>query len=566
MPHRYIIPTLSRSAFSITALLLFGSSSIAINPGCGPSIEDSMIGGVGPATDVGFDFPAGPSTDGTIPSSILPGLASAFGSAPSSMSGGPCMTEPTLDAMYPLNFNPPVFEWKAPSPQNVFELRLHIDNQTNDLVLYTSKSTYTIPTTIWNGLVQHSAGRDVQVTVRGAQQMGSNLVGSVSTGTSGMVHIAPVSAPGSIVYWTTSGGSAFKGFRIGDSVPRVVLTPQSMRTATPTDNTQCVGCHTSSPDGLLAVMGRSPNSAAFPFTLDARLVDGSAKRPAANVVSDSAFANLGMYTGWSPTFSPAHYSDTDAFMISVSGTLDSVSGRVTSVSNLVWNDLHATSTTTGIGIVARQGDSNSADTPSFSKDGTLIAYSSATHVAIDPRSSINDIYTVPWNGGAGGTATPLSGASDINYNEYYPAYSPGDAFLAFNRGPGGQSVYDSPSSEVFIVPGKGGQATRVRANDPPACLGKTSPGLTNSYPRWAPQAVRFGDRNYYWMVFSSRRRVDPISGQSLPQLYLSVIVTNSSSGTEVLEQTYPAIYLPAQVGSESNHTPAWDVFQIPGAG
>jgi hypothetical protein len=557
MPQRSIYLTLRRSIFAMVALLAAGGA-VGGTAGCDPTIADFMIGGVGPGSTTDFlpDFPAEPISDGTVPSSVIAGLSEGFKNAKISMSPGPCLLEPTLDAMYPLNFSPPLFEWSPLSPQNIFEIRLHIDNQKNDLVLYTTRSSYTLDAAMWSGLVQHSAGRDVRITLRAGQLQGSTLMGDIYEGTSGLVHIAPVSAPGSIVYWTTSGGSALKGFRIGDIKATAVMSPQTMRAAAPGDDTQCVGCHTSTPDGLLAFMGRSSATMNANLSIDARRVDGSSARPAAAAVSGNALSLLiTRFQQFMPTFSPAHYSDTDAVVINVGGN---------DPYGLVWTDLHAVSG--GSGFINRQGDTRSADSPSFSRDGTVIAYTSADRIAISIAPSVNDIYTVPYNTGFGGTASPLAGASDPNWNEYYPTYSPNDTFIAFSRIPVGGIVYDAAQAEVFVVPGRGGEATRLRANDPPACAKKPSPGITNSYPRWAPQAIADGAKRYYWMVFSSKRRDNPLASFPLPQLYLSLIVATLTSTGEVIEKTYPAIYIPAQVPSESNHTPAWDVFQIPAAG
>jgi hypothetical protein len=108
---------------------------------------------------------------------------------------------------------------------------------------------------------------------------------------------------------------------------------------------------------------------------------------------------------------------------------------------------------------------------------------------------------------------------------------------------------------VFVIPPAGGAATRLEANDPVACLGKASPGVTNSWPKWAPEAVTIQGKTYYWLIFSSRR------GQSgSPQLYVTGLVVENGQPT-----SYSSIYLWNQPEGESNHTPAWDVFQIPPA-
>jgi hypothetical protein len=98
---------------------------------------------------------------------------------------------------------------------------------------------------------------------------------------------------------------------------------------------------------------------------------------------------------------------------------------------------------------------------------------------------------------------------------------------------------------------------RLSANDPPACTGKTSPGLTNSWPRWAPTAEEFGGKKYYWIVFSSIRRET-----KNPQLFVAGIVTSESGGVVTIEKTHPALYVSAQTATDNNHTPAWDVFQV----
>jgi hypothetical protein len=175
---------------------------------------------------------------------------------------------------------------------------------------------------------------------------------------------------------------------------------------------------------------------------------------------------------------------------------------------------------------------------------------------VDPTM---DIYTVPYNDRQGGDATPLPGASDPSYWEFYPVISPDDVLLAFNRcAPvvGGDS-YDEPTAEVFVVPAAGGTAVRLAGNDPPACTGKTSPGLTNSWPRWAPSAGEHGGKRYYWVIFSSKRR-DP----GHPQLFISGVVTTGSGANETIEKTYPALHVSSQIAEEANHTPAWDVFKV----
>lgn len=51
--------------------------------------------------------------------------------------------------------------------------------------------------------------------------------------------------------------------------------------------------------------------------------------------------------------------------------------------------------------------------------------------------------------------------------EYYPSFSPDDAFVAFTRVAGNGNVYSNADAEVFVVPASGGSALRLAANDAP---------------------------------------------------------------------------------------------------
>jgi hypothetical protein len=223
--------------------------------------------------------------------------------------------------------------------------------------------------------------------------------------------------------------------------------------------------------------------------------------------------------------------------------------------DLSWVDLAATSAATATGIIPRTGDSNGAGAPAWSHDGNTIAYVS-TNALVTGRLDDGpaDLYTVPYNNRMGGTASPVMGASEMAYEEYYPIYAPDDAWLAFDRIPTNTQMYNQPLAEVFVIPSGGGTPTRLAANDPPMCTGKTSPGVTNSWPKWAPQAsTASGGRTFYWIVFSSTR-----DENGNPQLYVTPVVVTGGAVT-----TYQALYLWNQPAAENNHTPAWDVFKIP---
>ncbi len=487
----------------------------------------------------------------------LPGnIGTLFDNSAGTDTGGPCLSEPALDAMVPKNWTPLLFEWTPVGGQNVFELRLHIKDELNDLVVYTSKSSFKMDAAMWKTVASDVAGNDVEITLRGAVLSGGMLTMPPAVGAKGAIHLAPVEAPGSVVYWTSSNGTSFQGFTIGDAAPVNVLDPTIAGATSTGGTTVCVSCHTSSPDGNLVVYTRDSNDGTR--AIDVRTIQGMP--PAANVVSPSALALLGREKNAAPTLSLAHYSANDAVAISVFIDPTLTANR----SELVWTDLH-TPDASGWGILPRTGDGRMAGTPAWRHDGTAVAYTSAPSIGEGVIASGGDfdIFTVPYNNPAGGAATGLPGASDPTVAEFYPIYSPDDALLAFNRS-STQNSYNEPTAEVFVVPGDGGTATRLAANDPPMCTGLTSPGLTNSWSRWAPSGTVVGDKKYYWLVFSSKRHAPSNDGMGnlLPQLYVASIVTSVSGGKETLDKNYPALYVASQNPTQNNHTPAWDVFKV----
>jgi hypothetical protein len=101
-----------------------------------------------------------------------------------------------------------------------------------------------------------------------------------------------------------------------------------------------------------------------------------------------------------------------------------------------------------------------------------------------------------------------------------------------------------------------------------ACTGKSSPGVNNHFPKWAPAAGTYKGRTYYWVIYSSNRAgIPPVTAtqgdgkaHEISQLYLTAI--SVENGTY---QTYKSVYLWWQPTDMVNTTPVWDMLQIPPA-
>jgi hypothetical protein len=505
----------------------------------------------------------------------------------------------------------------------------------NDLVVYTKSRSWEIPKDIWTALAKSTWSEDITVTVSAAAPGGTPASSQVS------FQIAPAKANGSMIYWAavgdTNGYSWLEGFGIADEGVSTVLTVptgpyanaatntlwtwsrdsggnlsvqnRDTNTTLPTGDAQCIGCHVAVPDQV---------SVAF---LDFYPWDGVASSVAKGTVGQQpawmtpggaetlSQGGLGMMAFSSGVWAGGNHLVVAASQVAQNATSDpwaSIYGD-NNPSELIWIDLSTPTPPTfemngavlnsagsisaapfyqnqgtTYGFISRSGDSRSASAPAWSHEGTTIVYASNTA----PKSGRldqgdSDLYGVPFDAttkSATGGAEAINGAADSSINEYYPAFSPDDKYLAFNTAPGGGQMYYSPSAEVNVIPAGGGTKTRLAANDPPTCLGATSPGVTNSWPRWSPEHPSCNGKTYYWLIFSSSRLNIPFTinsnaknfktGQAdgpTSQLYLTALVDD---GTGKLT-TYPAVYIwnqsteTADGYEQSNHTPAWEVVNIP---
>jgi hypothetical protein len=95
-----------------------------------------------------------------------------------------------------------------------------------------------------------------------------------------------------------------------------------------------------------------------------------------------------------------------------------------------------------------------------------------------------DLYRIPFGGGRGGQAVPISGASANGSSNSFPKVTPDGRFVVFVKAANGQLL--RPDSELWIVPLAGGAARRMECNTK----------RMNSWHSFSP--------NGRWMVFSSK--------------------------------------------------------------
>jgi len=534
------------------------------------------------------DFPADPILDTGAPSNA----ASQFSGSPSGT--GPCVVEPEDGSLFPYNWVRPRIRWTGTS--GLTQITMHADLEAHDLVAYTTASFWLVPKDVWAGLSQHVHESDITVTVRAAKG-GATTV---------KFQIASANAAGSIVFWAADPAavgnqnvttvqdttSLLLGFSVGEegSSPALKFSQvkqpsrdQSYNKRTPT----CIGCHAATPNkGYVAFIDNWPwNSVIAGVTPDIvgdELPD----------LSDGGLAALNKPWAGPATFSGAYWQTGSRMMVATAAGSDESQPWSTDdklPAKLVWYNLDSPAppalqnvpqgpvaqvSAGNYGIINRNGDPNAGVAfPTWSHDGKNIVYSSTNGGCMDGRlqQGATDLYVVPYNEGNGGSASPVPGASDKSWEEYYAAYSPDDQLVLFNRVPSGQVMYANPNAEIFFAPMPGapgaGTPVRLKANDPPQCAGAPSPGINNHFPKWAPASALYNGRTYYWVIFSSNRAglppvKSPYDGKDhqISQLYLTAVSVENGQYT-----TYHSIYLWNQPTTSINTTPVWDMLVVPPA-
>ncbi len=119
-----------------------------------------------------------------------------------------------------------------------------------------------------------------------------------------------------------------------------------------------------------------------------------------------------------------------------------------------------------------------------------------------------DLYRIPFNGGKGGKAEPLRGASHNGKSNYFAKYSPDGKWIVFCQAKSFSLL--QPDSELYIMPAEGGEPRRMRCNT----------NRMNSWHSFSPDGR--------WLVFSSK------ANSAYTQLFLTHIDERGRSTPPVL--------------------------------
>ncbi|QRO00934.1 hypothetical protein JRI60_18810 [Archangium violaceum] len=486
-------------------------------------------------------------------SSSVPDNAADLFSGPASDTRKPDLVYPNDGVLLPPNIRGVELHFLPGTSNTLFELAFQ--NSLTDLKVHlrcaqplNGGCVYRPDDTTWLWLSQtNRGGEPVTVSLRGTDDSGSQ----VGTAASLALSFSQDDLTGGLYYWTTSNGSAIMRFDFtsasGTSGEKFIG-PEAA-------GGKCLGCHALSRDGKKLVAETSGQN-------DGRLVlmDVGTKSLLVPFDQGSASPDKSIFESWNPDGSQyvGVYADsgaTDFNLMLFNGNTGKKVQRI---------DGTGTST-------------NPANHPDWSMDGQKIAFVTVGVKGTNQRFGKGAIQLV--NRTDSGWSAPVTLAPAVDgRNRYYPAVSPDNTFVLFNEStcPSGTYVRDcnadsDPSARLFAVKAEAGSTPieLTHANAP----GKRDSGtnLTNSFPKWAPfryQRTREPGSKLQWFTFSSSRRYGlrnpPAGGDENPNgTLLWIAAVDPDKVALGQDPSYPALVLPIQDISTSNHIAQWTTEVVP---
>lgn len=146
------------------------------------------------------------------------------------------------------------------------------------------------------------------------------------------------------------------------------------------------------------------------------------------------------------------------------------------------------------------------------KNSALVDERDVPEFTVQKKPFLYDLYKIPFNGGKGGVAEPLSGAAANGMSNFFPKFSPDGKWIVFCKAKSYMLL--QPDAELYIVPAAGGEARRLRYNTP----------RMNSWHSWSS--------NSRWLVFSSK-----VNGP-YTQLFLTHIDADGNDSPPVLLERF----------------------------
>jgi hypothetical protein len=427
----------------------------------------------------------------------------------------PTVVYPPAAAIVPRNLGDLEMHWRDSFGHDLFELSMVNDHV--DLKLYVAG----VPPEGWAAFSSsewHAAamgGREITLGLRALTVAAPQVIGAAAPQS---LLLSNDDLEGGLYYWAAAaaGGGAYGIFRHDFGNAGQPAEPFFTNTMAG----RCVACHAISRDGGRMAVGYDGGNRS------STLVDVASQTAA--IPPETEFWNF-----------PAYSPDGARLVTSRGGTLTVRDGGTGAVTGTVPTGGFATH-------------------PDFAPTANLMAftYSTAAAGAADWVFTGGTIGTIPYDAATGAWGTPTTIITGGG-NNYYPAVSPDGQWVLFNRSDA--DAYDDPNAELWVARIDG---TGQRKLD----LANVGPGLTNSWPRWAPFRSNFGPdgsaEDIFWITWSSRRDFGVrLIGVGRPQIWMSPFFPGRVAAGG--DPSAPAFRLPFQDLLSNNHIAQWTEVVVP---
>ena len=144
------------------------------------------------------------------------------------------------------------------------------------------------------------------------------------------------------------------------------------------------------------------------------------------------------------------------------------------------------------------------DLPSFSPDGKYVLFS--RYQAVDKKEKLRviesmDLYQVPFNDGKGGAPVPIPNASANHMYQYFARYAPNGKWISFCRANASKGFFVRKDSDIYLLTLNDHAVTKLSLN---------RDGTMDSWHDWSSDS--------HWLIFSSKR-----DKSQLTAVYMSYI-------------------------------------------
>jgi len=431
--------------------------------------------------------------------SVLPG---APADAPTAFGGAvgmeearkPVLAYPLHDVVIPLNLAPMLIQWRSTLVNALFHVRISGANGSLDLYTAAGADRAEPDTAVWRALLNGHAGGEIYVDVEGVETGG----GTRHLSDRVRVRLANADLTSVVYYWTLSAQSAANGAIVRISADGRSNQVLAINGNTSAGNFTCFGCHALSLDGQrMAVSyggGDTPGGIIDPGN------------PAVNLVGPSNDVRW-HFAAFSPDRSRLLTVRNKVLTLRDAETLAELTTLEDSTSHPTWSP-------TG----------NRIAYPRITSGGDDISFTASDLVIRDFDTTAGmpgaELYTVPGNGNA----------------LFYPGFTPGGTYVAFNRG----AVSRSRSQDSSTFYSATLEWVETAAQSAPVVLARANPQQNSFNPSFATIV----EGGYMWVAFFTNRPYGVVLQQNEnSQIWVAAVDANPAAGQD---PSHPGFWLPGQ--------------------